>query len=114
MPSFKKVTWYCTVCGQNKLQNLPCKLTDMILPIVNMDITPLVQFLIFVSYIGLVFGLSVELIGSNPLRMIWKTGEIVNPATMENKAPKENTITEETPEENTITEETPEGNSISD
>ena len=76
----------------------------MILPIVNMDITPLVQFVIFVSYIGLVFGLSVELIGSNPLRMIWKTGETVNPAPMENK----------TPEENTITEETPEGNSISD
>ena len=42
----------------------------MILPILNMDVTPFVQFLVFVAYIGLIFGLSVELIGRNPLNML--------------------------------------------
>lgn len=63
----------------------------MILPIVNMDVTPLVQFLVFVSYIGLVYGLSVELIGSNPLRMVWKTAETVHPP-VETDSNEENTI----------------------
>ena len=35
-----------------------------------MDVTPFVQFLVFVAYIGLIFGLSVELIGRNPLNML--------------------------------------------
>ena len=42
----------------------------MILPILNMDVTSFVQFLVFVAYIGLIFGLSVELIGRNPLNML--------------------------------------------
>lgn len=63
----------------------------MILPIINMDVTPLVQFLVFVSYIGLVYGLSVELIGTNPLRMMWKTGETVNPP-IETETKEENLI----------------------
>ena len=42
----------------------------MILPILNMDVTPFVQFLVFDAYIGLIFGLSVELIGRNPLNML--------------------------------------------
>lgn len=42
----------------------------MILPVFNMDVTPLIQFLVFVSYLGLVYGLSVELIGGHPFRMI--------------------------------------------
>ena len=42
----------------------------MILPILNMDVTPFVQFLVFVAYVGLIFGLSVELIGRNPLNML--------------------------------------------
>ena len=35
-----------------------------------MDVTPFVQFLVFVAYIGLIFGPSVELIGRNPLKML--------------------------------------------
>ena len=42
----------------------------MILPILNVDVTPFVQFLVFVAYIGLIFGLSVELIGRHPLNML--------------------------------------------
>ena len=66
----------------------------MILPIINMDITPLVQCLIIVSYIGLVFGLSVELFGGNPLHIIWKTGETVDPRPMETATPEGNTISD--------------------
>ena len=47
----------------------------MILPILNMDVTPFVQFLVFVAYIGLIFGLSVELIGRNPLNMLRRDKE---------------------------------------
>ena len=35
-----------------------------------MDVTPFVQFLVFVAYIGLIFGPSVEPIGRNPLKML--------------------------------------------
>ena len=35
-----------------------------------MDVTPFVQFLVFVAYIGLIFGLYVEFIGRNPLNML--------------------------------------------
>ncbi|PFX26925.1 hypothetical protein AWC38_SpisGene8404 [Stylophora pistillata] len=48
---------------------------NMILPILNMDVTPFVQFLVFVAYIGLIFGLSVELIGRNPLNMLRKSNK---------------------------------------
>lgn len=65
----------------------------MILPVVNMDVTPLVQFLVFVSYIGLVYGLSVELIGSNPLRMMWRNSEAANP-TVESEILEENTVSD--------------------
>ena len=61
----------------------------MILPIINMDITPLVQFLVVVSYFGLIFGLSVEIIGGNPFQMMKKTVEADN-----------HDMTSETPEEN--------------
>ena len=50
--------------------NPPAKVKNMTLPILNMDVTPFVQFLVFVAYIGLIFGLSVELIGRNPLNML--------------------------------------------
>ena len=45
----------------------------MIIPIINMDATPLVQFLVFISYIGLVYMLSVELIGYHPFYITKKT-----------------------------------------
>lgn len=51
----------------------------MIIPVVNVDITSLVQFLVFVSYMGLVYGLSVEIIGYHPFRMIKKTIQAANP-----------------------------------
>ena len=53
----------------------PAKKQNMILPILNMDVTPFVQFLVFVAYIGLIFGLSVELIGRNPLNMLRKSNK---------------------------------------
>ena len=66
---------------------------DMILPVVNMDVTPLVQFLVFVSYLGLVYGLSAELIGGNPLRMLWRDSDSANP-TVEIEIPEENTVSD--------------------
>ena len=33
----------------------------MIIPVVNMDVTPAVQLMIVISYIALVYGLSVEI-----------------------------------------------------
>ena len=65
----------------------------MILPVVNMDVTPLVQFLVFVSYLGLVYGLSAELIGGNPLRMLWRDRDSGNP-TVEIEIPEENTVSD--------------------
>ena len=50
----------------------------MIIPIINMDVTPLVQFLIFISYIGLVYMLSVELIGYHPFCITKKTVKAEN------------------------------------
>lgn len=50
----------------------------MIIPVVNMDITPLVQFLIAVSYVGLVYMLSVELIGHHPFRVTKKSVPVEN------------------------------------
>ena len=66
---------------------------DMILPVVNMDVTPLVQFLVFVSYLGLVYGLSAELIGGNPLRMLWRGRDSANP-TVKIEIPEENTVSD--------------------
>jgi len=65
----------------------------MILPIVNMDVTPLIQFLVFVSYLGLVYGLSAELIGGNPLRMLWRGSDSANP-TVQIEIPEENTVSD--------------------
>lgn len=79
-------------CGQNNSQNLSAT-SDMILPVVNMDVTPMIQFLVFVSYLGLVYGLSVELIGSNPLRMMWRGNDATNPIA-ESEIPEENTISD--------------------
>lgn len=90
---FLKNTKHLTVCSQNNPQDLSRKVRDMILPVVNMDVTPLVQFLVFVSYIGLVYGLSVELIGSNPLRMMWRNSEAANP-TEESEILEENTVSD--------------------
>ena len=67
--------------------------SDMILPVVNMDVTPLIQFLVFVSYLGLVYGLSVELIEGNPLRMMWRGGDAAN-TTAESEIPEENTVSD--------------------
>ena len=50
----------------------------MIIPIINMDVTPLVQFLVFISYIGLVYMLSVELIGYHPFCITKKTVQAEN------------------------------------
>ena len=50
----------------------PAKIQDMILPLFNMDVTLFVQLLVFVAYIGLIFRLSVELIGRNSLNMLRK------------------------------------------
>ena len=38
----------------------------MIIPVLNMDATPAVQLMITISYIALVYGLSVEIIGDHP------------------------------------------------
>ena len=38
----------------------------MIIPVLNMDVTPAVQLMITISYIALVYGLSVEIIGDHP------------------------------------------------
>ena len=38
----------------------------MIIPVLNMDVTPAVQLMIIISYIALVYGLSVEIIGDHP------------------------------------------------
>ena len=46
---------------------------NIILPILNIDMAPFVQFLVFAAYIGLSFGLSVELIGRNSLNMLRKS-----------------------------------------
>ena len=37
----------------------------MIIPVLNMDVTPAVQLMIVISYIALVYGLSVEIIGDH-------------------------------------------------
>jgi len=66
----------------------------MILPVVNMDITPLIQFLVFVAYLGLVYGLSAELIGGNPLRMLWRSGDSATDPTVEIEIPDENTVSD--------------------
>ena len=50
----------------------------MFLPIVNLDITPLVQSVIVVSYFGLVYMLSVELIGYHPFPVTKKTIQTEN------------------------------------
>ena len=50
----------------------------MFLPIVNVDITPLVQSLVVVSYFGLVYMLSVELIGYHPFAITKKTVQTEN------------------------------------
>ena len=47
----------------------------MFLPIVNVDITPLVHSLLAVSYFGLVYMLSVKLIGYQPFPVIKETVE---------------------------------------
>ena len=38
----------------------------MIIPVLNMDVTPAAQLMIAISYIALVYGLSVEIIGDHP------------------------------------------------
>ena len=38
----------------------------MIIPVLNMDVTPAVQLMITISYIALVYGLSVEITGDHP------------------------------------------------
>ena len=38
----------------------------MIIPVLNMHVTPAVQLMIAISYIALVYGLSVEIIGDHP------------------------------------------------
>ena len=43
-----------------------------VLPVLNMDVTTLVQSLVVVSYIGLIYMLSVELIGYYPFLKIKK------------------------------------------
>ena len=68
--------------------------SDMILPVVNMDVTLLIQFLVFVSYLGLVYGLSVELIEGNPLRMTWRGSSAVTDTTAESEIPEENTVSD--------------------
>ena len=60
----------------------------MIIPIVNMDVTPLVQLLVFVSYIGLVYGLSVEILGYHPFQMMKRTIQ-AKPPPAESEIPQE-------------------------
>ena len=38
----------------------------MIIPVINMDITPVIQLLIVVSYIGLLYVLTMEIVKDNP------------------------------------------------
>lgn len=53
-----------------------------------MDVTPLVQLLVFVSYIGLVYGLSVEILGYHPFQMMKRTIQ-VKPPPAESEIPQE-------------------------
>lgn len=57
----------------------------MIIPVLNMDVTPAVQLMIVISYIALVYGLSVEIIGGHPFGRTIKPKDvnvkIENPAT---------------------------------
>ena len=57
----------------------------MIIPVLNMDVTPAVQLMIVISYIALVYGLSVEIIGGHPFGRTIKPKavnvKIENPAT---------------------------------
>ena len=57
----------------------------MIIPVLNMDVTPAVQLMIVISYIALVYGLSVEIIGYHPFGRTIKPKavnvKIENPAT---------------------------------
>lgn len=78
---------------KTKFKIFQVRTSDMILPIVNMDVTPLIQFLVFVSYLGLVYGLSAELIGGNPLRMLWRGSDSANP-TVQIEIPEENTVSD--------------------
>jgi len=66
----------------------------MILPVVNVDVTPLIQFLVFVSYLALVYGLSAELIGGNPLRMLWRSGDAATDPTVKFEIPEESTASD--------------------
>ena len=51
---------------KTNLKKSPAKVQNIILPILNMDVTPFVVSGLFC----LIFGLSVELIGRNPLNML--------------------------------------------
>ena len=74
------------------------KLSDMIIPVLNMDVTPAVQLMIVISYIALVYGLSVEIIGYHPFGRTIKPKvvnvKIENPAT-ESAAKQRKTISRE-------------------
>ena len=70
----------------------------MIIPVANMDVTPAVQLMIVISYIALVYGLSVEIIGYHPFGRTIKPKvvnvKIENPAT-ESAAKQRKTISRE-------------------
>lgn len=70
----------------------------MIIPVLNMDVTPAVQLMIVISYIALVYGLSVEIIGYHPFGRTIKPKvvnvKIENPAT-ESAAKQRKTISRE-------------------
>ena len=53
----------------------------MIIPVLNMDVTPAVQLMITISYIALVYGRSVEIIGDHPFGR-----EVNTPYVFEEKA----------------------------
>ena len=56
----------------------------MIIPVLNMDVTPAVQLMIVISYIALVYGLSVEIIGGHPFGRTIKP-KAVNAVKIENR-----------------------------
>ena len=67
----------------------------MIIPVVNMDATPLIQFLVFIAYIGLVYGLSVEIIGYHPFRIMKKAAGVETLTAMESETTQEKASSDE-------------------
>ena len=67
----------------------------MIIPVVNMDATPLIQFLVFIAYIGLVYGLFVEIIGYHPFRIMKKAAGVETLTAMESETTQEKASSDE-------------------